>query len=102
MTLSDILLVNQTPHTLLNLSIEFTTLGDLKLVEKPSPYTMAGHSFHTMKANIKVSSTETGAIFGNIVYDTAAMQENCIILNDIHIDIMDYLHKGECNETEVK
>ncbi|KAF9384089.1 coatomer subunit beta, partial [Podila verticillata] len=65
----DVLIVNQTADTLQNLAIEFATLGDLKLVERPGQHTIAPHSFHSIKANIKVSSTETGVIFGNIVYD---------------------------------
>lgn len=41
-------------------------LGDLKLVEKPTPMTMAPHDFCNIKANVKVASTENGIIFGNI------------------------------------
>lgn len=40
--------------------------GDLKLVEKPQPVTMAPHDFTNIKANVKVASTENGIIFGNI------------------------------------
>lgn len=40
--------------------------GDLKLVEKPSPLTLAPHVFANIKANVKVASTENGIIFGNI------------------------------------
>lgn len=42
------------------------SLGDLKLVEKPSPLTLAPHDFANIKANVKVASTENGIIFGNI------------------------------------
>lgn len=98
--LLDILIVNQTSETLQNLSIEFSTLGDLKLLETPSPHTLRPHGFHTVKANIKVSSTETGIIFGNIVYDgPGALDTSCVILNDIHIDIMDYIKPAYCTET---
>lgn len=43
-----------------------SNLGDLKLVEKPSPLTLAPHDFANIKANVKVASTENGIIFGNI------------------------------------
>lgn len=52
------------PNTHLNESIHST--GDLKLVEKPSPLTLAPHDFANIKANVKVASTENGIIFGNI------------------------------------
>lgn len=36
----DMLIINQTQNTLQNLTLEFYTLGDLKLVEKPEPQTV--------------------------------------------------------------
>ena len=88
--LLDVIIVNQTPDTLQNLTLELATLGDLKLTEKPSTHTVGPHDFVNIKANVKVSSTETGIIFGNIVYDVSgqAADRSCVVLNDIHIDIM--------------
>ena len=91
--LLDVIIVNQTPDTLQNLTLELATLGDLKLTEKTNTHTLAPHDFANIKANVKVSSTETGIIFGNIVYEVAgaSLDRNCVVLNDIHIDIMDYI-----------
>ncbi|CAF3966090.1 unnamed protein product [Rotaria sordida] len=100
----DVLIVNQTSDTLQNLTLELATLGDLKLVEKPPSITMAPHDFTNIKANIKVTSTENGIIFGNIVYDITGSQSdrNCVVLNDIHIDIMDYIVTGICTDNEFR
>ncbi|XP_071134136.1 coatomer subunit beta-like isoform X1 [Mytilus edulis] len=100
----DVLIVNQTSDTLQNLTLELATLGDLKLVEKPSPLMLAPHDFCNIKANVKVASTENGIIFGNIVYDVsgAASDRNCVVLNDIHIDIMDYIVPASCNDGEFR
>ncbi|KAH8094620.1 coatomer protein [Cristinia sonorae] len=100
--LLDVLLVNQTPNTLQNLCLDFATLGDLKLVERPTVYTIAPHSFQSIKATIKVSSTETGVIFGSILWEGAGMAEQCVILNDIHIDIMDYIKPAYCTEAQFR
>ncbi|KZT30989.1 coatomer protein [Neolentinus lepideus HHB14362 ss-1] len=100
--LLDVLLVNQTPNTLQNLCLDFATLGDLKLVERPSVYTIAPHSFQSIKATIKVSSTETGVIFGSILWEGSNMSESCVILNDIHIDIMDYIKPAYCTEAQFR
>ena len=75
----------------------------------------------TFKASIKVSSTENGIIFGNIgiemcsvlwcydalyilVYDIvgSTADRNCVVLNNIHIDIMDYIQPASCTETEFR
>lgn len=99
----DVLLVNQVADTLQNLTVEFATLGDLKVVEKPIVQNLAPHDFMNVQATIKVSSTDTGVIFGNIVYDGASSTEsNVVILNDVHVDIMDYIQPAQCTETQFR
>jgi len=102
--LLDVLVVNQTADTLQNLTLELATLGDLKLTEKPASYTVAGHDFCNIKANVKVSSTESGFIFGSIVYDLLGAQSdrNCVILNDIHIDVLDYITPSTCTDVQFR
>ena len=56
----DVLLVNQSTQTLQNLSVEFATLGDLKVVEKPATTNLPPHDFLNVQSTIKVSSTDTG------------------------------------------
>eukprot|EP01018_Ginkgo_biloba_P001285 Gb_23100 [translate_table: standard] len=93
----DVTVINRTNETLQNLCLELATMGDLKLVERPQNYTLAPGSSKHIRANIKVSSTETGVIFGNIVYDTtSSLDHNVVVLNDIHIDIMDYISPATC------
>lgn len=93
----DVTVINRTKETLQNLCLELATMGDLKLVERPQNYTLAPESSKQIRANIKVSSTETGVIFGNIVYETSnVFERNVIVLNDIHIDIMDYISPATC------
>ncbi|XP_051121883.1 coatomer subunit beta-1-like isoform X2 [Andrographis paniculata] len=95
----DVTVVNRTKSTLQNLCLELATMGDLKLVERPQNYTLAPQSSKQIKANIKVSSTETGIIFGNIVYETSnVLERTVIVLNDIHIDIMDYISPAVCSD----
>jgi coatomer subunit beta len=100
----DVLIVNQTGDTLQGLTLELATLGDLKLVEKPSPMTVGPHDFVNIKASIKVSSTENGIIFGNIVYDIigSTSDRNVVVLNNIHIDIMDYIQPASCSDAEFR
>ncbi|TGJ80656.1 hypothetical protein E0Z10_g8091 [Xylaria hypoxylon] len=99
----DVLLVNQTTETLQNLSVEFATLGDLKVVERPTTQNIGPHDFHNVQCTIKVSSTDTGVIFGNVVYDGAhSTDTNVVILNDLHVDIMDYIQPATCTETQFR
>ncbi|XP_068657740.1 coatomer subunit beta-1-like [Aristolochia californica] len=95
----DVTVINRTKETLQNLCLELATMGDLKLVERPQNYTLAPESSRQIRANIKVSSTETGVIFGNIVYETSNVHERTVVvLNDIHIDIMDYISPATCTD----
>jgi coatomer subunit beta len=101
----DVTILNQTNDTLQNVTLELATLGDLKLCERPQNYTIAPKERQVVKANIKVSSTETGIIFGNIVYDVAGVSssdKNCVILSEIHIDIMDYISPATCTDVQFR
>ncbi|GKA05439.1 coatomer subunit beta-1 [Tanacetum coccineum] len=70
----------------------YVTVNHYDIVLDVTNYTLALESSKQIKANIKVSSTETGVIFENIVYETSIVMELIVIvLNDIHIDIMDYI-----------
>ena len=99
----DVLLVNQTTDTLQNLSVEFATLGDLKVVERPTTQNLGPHDFLNVQSTIKVSSTDTGVIFGNVVYDgPSSTESHVVILNDVHADIMDYIQPATCTETQFR
>ncbi|ETN36218.1 uncharacterized protein HMPREF1541_08495 [Cyphellophora europaea CBS 101466] len=96
----DVLLVNQTQDTLQNLSVEFATLGDLKVVERPTTHNLGPQDFLNVQSTIKVSSTDTGVIFGNVIYDSpSGTDTRVVILNDVHADIMDYIQPATCTES---
>ncbi|ODV94229.1 hypothetical protein PACTADRAFT_4179 [Pachysolen tannophilus NRRL Y-2460] len=99
----EVLVVNQTTVTLRNLSVEFSTLGDLKVIDKPTTSNIGPHGFHRVSTTIKVTSADTGVIFGNIVYDGQHANESTIvILNDVHVDIMDYIKPAYCKENQFR
>lgn len=98
----DVLIVNQTGDTLQNCLLELATLGDdLKLLQKPTPVTLAPFDFCNMKATIKVGAADNGTIFGNIVYDVKG-STNVVVLNDIKIDIIDYIVPALCSDFEFR
>ncbi|XP_063375229.1 coatomer subunit beta [Cydia amplana] len=100
----DVLVVNQTDDTLQNCTVELATLGDLRLVERPAAVVLAPRDFATIKAHVKVASTENGIIFGNIVYEVsgASMDRGVVVLNDIHIDIVDYIQPASCSDADFR
>jgi coatomer subunit beta len=99
----DMLIINRTPNTLTNLTVELATIGDLKLLDRPQSYTIGPLDERKLRTNIKVSSTETGHIFGTIVFDTSSSsQKSYVHLNDIQLDIMDYIRPGECKHEDFR
>ena len=83
---------NQTPQILQNVAVELNTSGDLKVVERPATHTLAPHGHVRVQSVIKLSSTESGVIFGNITYDNSAgTVKQVIVLANIHMDIEDYI-----------
>lgn len=99
----DILVINRTANTLNNLTVELSTIGDLKIVERPQSQTIGPLDSRHIRANIKVSSTETGHIFGTMVFDSSSGAEKTYInLNDIHLDIMDYIKPASCTDVSFR
>ncbi|KAF8890105.1 coatomer protein [Infundibulicybe gibba] len=85
----DVLLVNQTATTLQNLCLDFSTLGDLKLVERPAVYTLGLMDSRVSKPRSKCRQGQD-------------MGEKCVVLSDVHVDIMDYIRPGWCNEAQFR
>ncbi|ORY34789.1 putative ER to Golgi transport-related protein [Naematelia encephala] len=100
----DVLIVNQTTETFQNLSVDFATLGDLKIVERAAPTTLAPHGFHNMTVTVKVSSTETGVIFGAIQYDKQGASDSSvtIVMSDVHTDVLEYIKPNYVNEAQFR
>lgn len=49
------LIINRTPNTLTNLTVELSTMGDLRLVERPQSHTIGPLDSRNIRANIKVT-----------------------------------------------
>ncbi|KAJ3436583.1 coatomer subunit beta [Anaeramoeba flamelloides] len=96
----DALIKNQTSYTLQNLSLELFTLGGLKVIQRQQPYSIAPLGQKTIRTTLKVSSTETGMIFGNINYDVSGSKNetNSVVLNDININVLNYLIPSDTSE----
>ncbi|EFA81222.1 coatomer protein complex beta subunit [Heterostelium album PN500] len=102
----EISVFNQTNDTLQNVTLELVTLGDLKICERVPPFTMGPREKSNCKASIKVSSTDNGVVMGTIVFDIAGSvssisDKNCVILNEINIDIIDYIQPITHQYTDV-
>lgn len=94
-----VMAVNQTNQVLHNLSLELNTSPDLKVVDRGGVANVPPHGTHHFNCLVKVTSTESGVIFGNIVYDNASGADNTIIvLSTIHIDIIDYIVPATCSD----
>lgn len=101
--LLDVLVVNQTNESLQNLVVELNTSGDLKIVDNPQQYTIGPRQSKTINVSVKVASTESSVIFGNIVYSTArGTDKKIVVLNSIHMDIMDYINPATCSDVEFR
>ena len=90
--------------TLANISLDLATVGDLRLVERLQPFSLPAHKSTTLRQSVKVSSTETGVIYGAVTYDLASsrggglappeLRTVSINLADIHMDVMEYVCIG--------
>lgn len=95
----ELLMVNRTNEVLQNVLVELTTQGDLKLVDRPAAVTLVPGQQVMVHASIKVSSTETGILFGYVTHEKrSAADKECTVLNELHVDILDYIERGWIGE----
>merc|ERR1719487_3070365 len=86
-------------ETLKNVVVELSTHGDLKIVDRPSPVTLAPQQSVTINASVKVSSTATGIIFGYVTYEkNSSTDKESIVLSELHVDILDYIERAWIGE----
>lgn len=98
----DWLLVNRTSQQLEGLTIELASLGGMKLCERPPSHSLPPHSTLKVKTALKVSATESGVIYGSVLYDAPNGERCAVILNDIHVDIMNYIRPAVCTPQEFR
>lgn len=98
----DIYLVNQSDESLNNVTVELAATGDLKLCERPQTFLMPPGSAVTTRASLKVSSTETGVIYGTIVFDSSKQDQQYIVLNEMRIDMMEYVKPMTCSANDFR
>ncbi|ODV92275.1 hypothetical protein CANCADRAFT_84497 [Tortispora caseinolytica NRRL Y-17796] len=99
----DILMVNQTMETKRNVTVDLEAVGDLKILGNCAPENIGPHDFHSIQMNVKVNSAETGVLFGTITYDGVSANDiGMITLNDVQVDIMDYIHPGSISDAEFR
>lgn len=67
-----IVLINRSGKTIQNINVELLTQGNLKVVEKPVALTLQANQTQIVKSSLKVSSTDNGAIYGYLSFDSAS------------------------------
>ena len=101
--LLNIILINRTNKTIPNVTIELLTQGKLKIVDKPISQTLRSYATAKVKASLKVTSTDNGAIYGYLSYDSASGNiPNIINFSDIQIDFINAFSPSDCSELDFK
>ncbi len=105
----DVHVVNRLDEPLREVVLDLATVGDLRLCERPAPFALAAHASVDVRVGVKVSSTETGIIYGTISYEGLPGADGArdadrppVILNSVQIDIMDYISAAECTAAQFR
>ncbi len=89
----DMTLVNRTGQTLTDLSVELSTMGDMKVVERPSVHSLGPDSTLQLTYTVKVNSTEASHVYGTLVYTTSAAPSDQKVVNlaNVSVDVLNYV-----------
>jgi len=72
-------------------------------VEKPVSVNLRAGQSLFVKSSLKVSSTDNGAIYGYLTFDSASGNiPHVININEIQIDFINALMPADCSELEFK
>lgn len=86
-----------------NFLVEFVIFGDFKVVERLISQFFGFYDFYNVQCIIKVLFIDMGVIFGNVVYEGVYFIDmNVVILNDLYVDIMDYIQFVMCSEMQFR
>ena len=92
----DCLIVNQTEHTLQNITVQLVPMSSGLLINSQSvPLTLGANAFNRITIPIKITGTSSGLIAGYVNYDcvgrevTTGSSDNHMVLNNISIESLD-------------
>eukprot|EP00828_Plagiopyla_frontata_P007918 TRINITY_DN1383_c0_g1_i7.p1 TRINITY_DN1383_c0_g1~~TRINITY_DN1383_c0_g1_i7.p1 ORF type:complete len:335 (-),score=62.20 TRINITY_DN1383_c0_g1_i7:149-1153(-) len=89
----EILLINRTNQALQNVSIEFSTQGELEIIEKPAAIVLNPYQQAEVKTTIKLASSEAGLVFASINCENrAGIPQAYLITNEIYIDMTTFIY----------
>ena len=100
----DMLVCNRTAHTLSDCSLELLTTGDLKVVERPHGFVLEPRATVRLHANVKVSSTDAGTVFGTVEFERSggAGGRRTLTLNSVRVDVLDYIRPARCDDAKFR
>ena len=79
------------------------TIGDLLVVEKPQPFFLEARQQVSTRCGIRASACQSGIILGHVFYEKkSAADKNFIYMNELNVDILEYLEKAWINELQFR
>ena len=90
----DFRLLNQTSSTLSNVKVELNCVGELELIDRPSPIQLPKDASENVKFTVKVTSAKFSRIFGTISYEISNFQtteQRLLPLAVISVSSSDYM-----------
>jgi hypothetical protein len=95
----DLLLLNRTGTTFTGVTVDMGTVGDLRVTDRPAPFTLAPRDVSRCTVHIKVSATESGHVFGSVSYTAsdAPAETQMVHLAEIALDVMEYIRPAYCD-----
>jgi len=83
--------------------VEFSTQGDLRIIDKPQQVTLGPHQSTSIRTGLKLVSSEAGLIFASINFEnTAGITQGYMITNEIQIDLVEFIYPEEIKIEEFR
>ncbi|KAL8440897.1 hypothetical protein Emag_007629 [Eimeria magna] len=102
--LLELQLVNRTPETLFNVSVELAIHGEARLVDRPTPLNLSPFASEYCRASLKLKTTEAAVLFGAVSFErkSSAGGRCYILLAELPLDMLGLIKPTPISEVDFR
>ncbi|KAH0484983.1 MAG: hypothetical protein KVP17_000993, partial [Porospora cf. gigantea B] len=84
----ELLVINRTNSLLQNVTLEFSTQRDMKVVDRPQPVTLSAGEAASVFASLKAQASDSGVIFGHVTFEHKGVSREVVPLGELRVELL--------------
>lgn len=84
----ELLVINRTSSLLQNITLEFSTQREIKVVDRPQPVTLSPGEATTVFASLKAQASDSGVIYGHATFEHKGVTREVVPLGLLKVELL--------------